>query len=160
MKILRANETDLNEILELQYLAYQSEAILLRNKNIPPLKQNLKDLQEEYKKKIFLKAIDENKKIIGSVRFFLEDDAVYIGKLIVNPSNQRQGIGTKLLLEVEKIFPDKRYELFTSSKSLKNILFYEKLGYKIFSEKTLSEDLTFVYLEKKSIVKMRLNNES
>ncbi|MBR4384305.1 MAG: GNAT family N-acetyltransferase, partial [Selenomonadaceae bacterium] len=93
--------------------------------------------------------VDNTGKIVGSVRFFSEGDTVYVGKLIVHPDFQNRGIGTNLLLEVEKIFPNKRYELFTSNKSRKNISLYERLGYKIFAEKVIAKDLTFVYLEKR-----------
>ncbi|MBQ3435245.1 MAG: GNAT family N-acetyltransferase [Selenomonadaceae bacterium] len=148
MKILRAEKDDLRDILSLQRLAYQSEAKLLGNPDIPPLKQTLPDLQAEYDEKIFLKAIDDTGAIVGSVRYLLEGDSVYIGKLIVNPAFQRQGIGTSLLLEVEKLCPNRRYELFTSNKSLRNISLYERLGYKVFAVKPATETLTFVYLEK------------
>ncbi|MBD3879028.1 MAG: GNAT family N-acetyltransferase [Quinella sp. 1Q5] len=148
MKILRADKDDLRDILSLQHLAYQSEAKLLGNPDIPPLKQTLSDLQAEYDRKIFLKTTDDTGAIVGSVRYLLESDTVYIGKLIVNPAFQGQGIGTKLLLEVEKLCPNKRYELFTSNKSRRNISLYERLGYKIFAVKPATETLTFVYLEK------------
>ena len=42
----------------------------------------------EYKKGIILKALDEKGKIIGSVRGYLEDGTVYIGKLMVHPQDQ------------------------------------------------------------------------
>ncbi|MBE5880236.1 MAG: GNAT family N-acetyltransferase [Lachnospiraceae bacterium] len=41
-----------------------------------------------------------------------------IGKLMVHPKMQKQGIGTQLLLAMEKEFQDCRYELFTSTKSI------------------------------------------
>ena len=105
-------------------------------------------MEQDYEKGIILKATDENNKIIGSVRVYCENDTVFIGKLMVNPQNQRNGIGTKLLLAIEKEYPGKRYELFTSSRSRKNISLYEKLGYRIFKEKQITEELKFVYLEK------------
>lgn len=45
--ISKANMDDLQEILNLQYLAYQSEAALFGNKDIPPLKQTLDEVIEE-----------------------------------------------------------------------------------------------------------------
>lgn len=146
--IIKADQGDLSEILELQYLAYQSEARLFDNKDIPPLKQTLVDVENEYQRGIILKALDEDKTIIGSVRAFCDNGTVYIGKLIVHPSKQGQGIGTQLLLEVEKQYPKQRYELFTSTRSEKNIALYKKLGYKIFREKQVTEELRFVYMEK------------
>lgn len=148
MNIEKANREDLQKLLDLQYLAYQSEAKLFNNRDIPPLKQTLEDVLAEHQKGIILKALDEEGKIIGSVRGYLEDGTVYIGKLMVHPQEQGKGIGTKLLLSIEKEFPGYRYELFTSTKSKRNIELYEKLGYEVFSEKKITEELRFVYLEK------------
>ncbi len=102
----------------------------------------------EYQKGIILKALDKGKTIIGSVRAFCNNGTVYIGKLMVHPSKQGQGIGTQLLLEMEKLYPNQRYELFTSTKSEKNIALYQKIGYKIFNEEQVTEELRFVYMEK------------
>lgn len=146
--IIRADKEDLSEILGLQYLAYQSEARLFNDEDIPPLKQTLADVENEYRKGIILKALEEDKTIIGSVRAFCDHETVYIGKLMVHPSKQGRGIGTLLLLEMEKQYPKQRYELFTSTRSEKNIALYKKLGYKIFDEKQVTEELRFVYMEK------------
>ncbi len=148
MIILRAEKGDLQKILDLQYIAYQSEARLFKDQDIPPLKQTLADVEKEYQKGIVLKALDDDKTIIGSVRAFCDNGTVYIGKLMVHPSKQGQGIGTKLLIEMEKQYPKQRYELFTSTKSEKNKVLYQKHGYKIFDEKKVTEELRFVYMEK------------
>lgn len=118
--------------------------------DIPPLKQTLEEVFHEYEKGIILKTLNEEGKIIGSVRGYLEDGTVYIGKLMVHPEEQGKGIGTKLLLSIEREFHGNRYELFTSTKSKRNIELYEKLGYKVFSERKITEELRFVYLEKES----------
>ncbi len=149
MTITNATEDDLQNILELQYLAYQSEAKLFNDTDIPPLKQTLQEIKEEYQRGSILKVLDENDKIIGSVRAYEDNKSVYIGKLIVHPDWQKKGIGTKLLLEVENIYPIKRYELFTSTRSENNIKLYKRLGYKIFKEESITSELCFVYLEKK-----------
>lgn len=41
-----------------------------------------------------------------------------------------------------------KQELFTSTGSEKNIALYQKLGYKIFDEKQVTAELSFVYMEK------------
>ena len=66
--ISKAKLEDLQEILNLQYLAYQSEATLLGNKDIPPLKQTLDEVIGEYHKSIILKMVDTDGPIIGSIR--------------------------------------------------------------------------------------------
>lgn len=146
--IEKAHKEDLKEILELQYLAYQSEAKLFGNMDIPPLKQTIEEVYDEFEKGTILKAIDENKVIIGPVRAYQDGGTVYIGKLLVHPKMQKKGIGTKLLLEIENEYPNQRYELFTSTKSISNIRLYERLGYKIFKEEAMSSKLQFVYLQK------------
>lgn len=148
MNIELAKQSDLNEILKLQYLAYQSEAKLLGNYDIPPLKQTIDDIRNEYENGIILKYISKENVIIGSVRAYFDKSTLYIGKLIVAPEFQGRGIGTKLLLFLEENYKVDRYELFTSSMSQKNIMLYTKLGYKIFKEEKISESLSFVYLEK------------
>lgn len=77
MNIEKAEGEDLQEILDLQYLAYQSEAKLFNNRDIPPLKQTLQELVNEYQKGVILKVVDEEGKIIGSVRGCLEDGTFY-----------------------------------------------------------------------------------
>ena len=146
--IEKAQKEDLKEILELQYLAYQSEAKLFENTDIPPLKQTIEEVYDEFQKGIILKEVDDKGVIIGSVRAYQKGRTVYIGKLIVHPKMQKKGIGTKLLLEIENEYPKQRYELFTSTKSIDNIRLYERLGYKIFKEELVSQELQFVYLQK------------
>ena len=148
MLIKKADEKDLNDILALQYLAYQSEAKICNNPNILPLTQTIEDVKVEFEKGVFLKAVNENGNIVASVRALSENGTLFIGKLIVHPDLQGQGIGTTLLNEIEQICPSKRYELFTSTKSEKNIKLYERLGYIKYKEQNLNDDLKLIYLVK------------
>lgn len=149
MTISKAHYNDLQEILDLQYLAYQSEAALFGNKDIPPLKETLEELIEEFNNGLILKMMSDDK-IIGSVRAHEEGGTAYIGKLMVHPDYRCKGYGSRLLNEIEKCFPGRRYELFTSTRSEDNIRLYQKLGYEIFDRKEISDELVFVYLEKRS----------
>ena len=148
-EIKKAEHSNLKEILQLQYLAYQSEADLFGSRDIPPLKQTIDEVVEEFNSGVILKMVDDNNTIIGSVRAQERDGTVYIGKLMVHPDHRHKGYGTMLLSEIEKCFPDKRYELFTSTRSLDNIRLYQKLGYTIFARKAVNDELEFVYMEKK-----------
>lgn len=145
--IEQAKRSDLPEILQLQYLAYQSEAALFGSRDIPPLKQTLDELNAEYDHGVILKMAGGGR-IIGSVRAREQNGTVYIGKLMVHPDYQRRGYGSQLLAAIEQLFPGKRYELFTSSRSTDNLRLYQKHGYAVFSRKAISGELTFVYLEK------------
>jgi ribosomal protein S18 acetylase RimI-like enzyme len=147
-QISKSNNNDLPIILNLQYLAYQSEAEIYNDFSIPPLTQTLSDLQEESKQSLILKAVIGNE-IIGSVRAKQSQGTCEIGRLIVHPNHQGKGIGSKLLSEIESYYPQTtRFELFTGTKSEKNLKLYEKSGYHRFKEVEVSEGITFAFLEK------------
>ena len=105
MRIERADKEDLATILQLQYLAYQSEAELFGTQDIPPLKQTLDEVAREYEAGIILRMTDEQGRIVGSVRAKELDGTVYIGKLMVHPDCRRRGLGSALLTEIENCYP-------------------------------------------------------
>lgn len=148
MKIVKADYKDLSEILKLQYLAYQSEAALFGTDDIPPLKETLEEVQEEYNSGVVLKMVSDDDSIIGSVRARENNGTVYIGKLMVHPNYRGRGYGTTLLNEIEKYFTSTRFELFTSTRSEDNIRLYEANGYKKFKQEAVTDELIFVYMEK------------
>jgi ribosomal protein S18 acetylase RimI-like enzyme len=135
-------------ILELQKLAYQSEAKLYDDFSIPPLIQTMEELEVDFNSKVFLKTQIESK-IIGSVRGYQSENTCYIERLIVHPNYQGQGIGTALMESFESCFGQvQRFELFTGNKSDRNIHLYERLGYKIFKSTEINKNLSFVFMEK------------
>ena len=149
MKIEKANASDLAEILALQHLAYQSEARLFSNQDIPPLRQTIEDLTGEYQKSgVEFWEVQSQGRIIGSVRTERVKDTVFIGKLMVLPDCQKQGIGSQMMKMLEQVHSRCRMELFTSTRSLSNIRLYEKLGYQKFREQKVNEELTLVFMEK------------
>jgi ribosomal protein S18 acetylase RimI-like enzyme len=146
--IERAKLEDAKEILDLQKLAYQSEAEIYDDDTIPPLTQTLEEVRNDFERQTFLKA-SMGGRIIGSVRAFLKEETCFIGRLIVHPDFQNQGIGTKLMNEVERHFSRaKRFELFTGQKSDRNIHLYQKLGYQVFKAETVTKELKLLYMEK------------
>jgi ribosomal protein S18 acetylase RimI-like enzyme len=139
MEINTANIEDAEQILNLQKLAYQSEAAIYQDFGIPPLTQTIENMRGQFEDHTFLKAID-GKNIIGSVRAYSESVSCFIGRLIVHPEWQRKGIGTRLMNEIEVQFPKVlRYELFTGTKSESNIGLYKKLEYKTFKKEVVDE---------------------
>jgi len=147
MEIKEAEIHDLTDILSLQKLAYQSEAKLVGDYLIPPLTQTLEGITEDLNSGVILKAV-ENSEIIGSVRMRFSENTLYIGRLIVKPINQNKGIGTALLLAAEELYPNARFELFTSDRSVKNLSLYVKNGYREFKREPLNDVVNFVFLEK------------
>ena len=150
MRIVEADKSDLKAILDLQYLSYQSEAIFLNDFTIQPLLQTYDEIEQEYAKCRFLKAEDENKEIIGSVRAYSDNGTTFVCKLFVHPKWQGQRIGEKLLLAIERECPAARYELFTSNKNMRSIRIYERIGYVKFKEQKATDVLTFAFFEKQA----------
>ena len=148
MKINRAVLEDAETILQLQKRAYLSEAKIYNDYGIPPLTQTLEEINQDFLQQVFLKAVEDGD-IIGSVRAYLEKGTVFIGRLIVEPEYQNQGIGTMLIQSIEKYFTlADRYELFTGHKSFRNLYLYQKLGYRQFKRMPVNSSLIMVFLEK------------
>lgn len=57
----------------------------------------------------------------------MENDVLYIGRLIVDPAFQNRGIATSVLKQIEKLYSDavKSYTLFTGHLSKKNLHLYK-----------------------------------
>ena len=149
MKIEKVEEKDLQEILELQKLAYKSEAEIYNDFTIPPMIQTLDEIKSDFLNQTYLKTT-LNGKIIGSVRGYIENGICFIGRLIVHPDLHNQGIGTMLISKIETIFKNVgRFEIFTGHRSQKNLYLYEKLGYRRFKSEKINKNLSMIYLEKR-----------
>ncbi len=148
IQIIPAEINDLEAILDLQKTCYLSEAELYNDFSIAPMTQDLASIQNDFQTQILLKA-ELDGKLAGSVRAFQKNESVYVGRLIVHPEVQNQGIGRKLLHAIEVEFPGcKRFELFTGFRSEKNLYLYQKQGYHEFRQEKINENLTIVFLEK------------
>lgn len=148
LEIQQADVRDAGEILILQKLAYQSEAAIYDDYTIAPLTQSLDEIGADLARQVFLKAIVDDR-IVGSVRGHEREGTCFIGRLIVHPSFQNRGIGTRLMNEIERRFPHtRRFELFTGDRSERNLYLYQKLGYRKFRSERLTDRMTIVYLEK------------
>ena len=148
MHIERATPEDAEAILHLQYSAYQREAILYDDWSIPPLTQTLGQFLAEFDDHLVLKASGAGQ-LLGSVRAHRVAGTGHIGRLMVAPAQQGQGIGTQLMAAIEAaLVPITRYELFTGDRSVRNLALYRRLGYQPFQSVRLNLRVTLVYLEK------------
>jgi len=147
--VAHAHVDDAVAILELQKLAYQSEARLYDDWKLPPLEQTLDSLRAEFAGSRVLKASD-GARIVGSVRAREAEGTCHVGRLIVAPDRQGLGLGTRLMHAIEAEFSGvARFELFTGGRSEANIRLYERLGYQRCREHVVSPAVTLVYLEKR-----------
>ena len=144
-----ASKNDAFEILEIQKQAYQGQAEIYNNYELPPLTQSLESVENEFKEQTFLKVLFHDK-IIGLVRFKISNGHVAINRMAVKPEFQNQGIGTTLLREIESRVPEAiSLQLFTGNKSTRNIYLYEKNGYKIIGKQITDQGIELLHYEKR-----------
>lgn len=147
MIILPARESDLPQILALQKAAFESEARLVENWDIPPLTQTLEHLVEEWRTCVILKALD-GQTLAGTVRARIAEGTAHIGRLAVLPQWQGRGYGSALLTAILSTAKAARYELFTSAKSERNLRLYEKFGFVPYKKAQTANGVELVWLEK------------
>lgn len=145
--ITKAKPADLQEILSLQYLAYQSEARLLNDFDIPPLKQTFQEISEEYDKGIVLKA-EYCGNIIGSVRGYCEGDTLCIGtpvkSLVPKPLVQPK-IALALTACKQLVSAVRHPPLNLGKQSCSDS---PPLHFGVHNRRQIDNNLTFIYLEK------------
>lgn len=151
IEISSATIADLPEIFILQKCAFQSEGELTGNFSIQPLIQTFDELTAEFACGFALKAsfVRDPSRIIGSIRGHISDGALHVGKLIVHPDFQNQGLGARLLSEIERFHPCSRTLLFTAALNVKNQNLYKKQGYRE-TGRRLMDSLEMVLFEKRA----------
>ena len=149
MQITRAALADAAAILELQNLAYLSEAKLYQDFSIPPLTQTLDELVGSFSRNTILKAVLRGE-IIGSVNGRMNRGRCLIGRLMVHPELQGRGVGTALMAAIEEAFPHaESCRLFTGERSESNIRLYQRLGYRIYERREIPGSFPIVFMEKR-----------
>jgi len=141
---------DAESILALQKLAFAHEGRVYDDHLLPPLRQTLAEIEDEFTRRVFLKAVVGGR-IVGSVRAHVEDGVCHIGRLVVNPDHWGQHIGTQLMHAIEHCFAGVQwYEIFTGHLSERALRLYERLGYAECDRRPASDRLTIIYLRKRA----------
>ena len=128
--IERATDEDAAEILVLQRCCWVSEAISNNSMDIPPLHEDLPTVRA-WVQQSTVWAARRGGRLVGAVRGTADGTAWQIGRLMVAPDLAGNGLGRRLLQHVEQNAPEHitRFELFTGSRSLRNIRLYTRAGY-------------------------------
>ncbi len=144
----RADKADAPSIHALRKAAGQTEAVLHGDDAFPVLQQTLEELQEEFDRKFFFKAV-VNGKVIGSIAGYLNGEMVNVDGLAVHPYFQAAGVGRRLLEVMEEAFRGaKRFEIFVGSKSTRLLQDVAQAGYQNFKTEVFTPKITWVYLRK------------
>jgi RimJ/RimL family protein N-acetyltransferase len=131
--LLRLDASDAGEILTLQRAAYVTEAQAHDDLTMPPLTQTLDQLRTELADPdVSAWGVREGGRLVASVRIRMVDSTtVEVGRLIVAPDWQGNGLGTALLLAAEDQVQSgvTAIRLFTGGRSHANQRLYKRLGY-------------------------------
>lgn len=124
-----ATEADAPEVLVLQRCCWVSEAIVNSDLTIPPLTEPLDQVRTWMPDAWVLR---DGGRLIGAVRATLDGDVWKIGRLMVAPDRQGEGLGGMLLRHAEGQAPAGAawFELFTGAASVGNLARYRHAGYR------------------------------
>ncbi|GAA4230836.1 GNAT family N-acetyltransferase [Actinomadura meridiana] len=150
VEIERAGPQDAGELMTVQRAAYVAEAQLYGDPFIPPLVESV----EQFRKvltgdAVVLKAVLDGR-LVGGVRAQFSDHTCLVGRLVVVPDLQGQGIGGRLLgaLEAEVGGRADSCVLFTGHLSEANLRLYRRLGYSETHRERVAAHLTLVHMRK------------
>lgn len=117
MLIMKAGQPDIQEINELQKLS-------------PYHDDTMPNIQEK-PNGFFLKALDEQDKIVGVIGGYSKDDTLHMTLIVVCPEYQNQGIETKLIEGAEREYPHHCFQFYVNDE-MKNVIgFLEHCGYEM-----------------------------
>ncbi len=127
--------SDAGELLTLQRACWVQEAHDNPGVAIPALQESLEDVQAWIGRGVVL-VVRAADRLVGAVRATQHGHTWDIGRVMVAPDLQGQGLGRWLLARIEEAAPADvtSYELFTGAGSLRNQRMYKKAGYRLVGE--------------------------
>ena len=148
--IERAGVADAGEILTVQRAAYLTEAQLYGDPFIQPLVESLDQLRTLLDGDTIILKATRDGRLVGSVRATVQEQTCLIGRLVVVPDLQGEGIGTRLMeaVEAEVAGSVTSLVLFTGHLSAGNLKLYKRLGYAEYRRERVSDQLVLVHLRK------------
>ena len=120
------------ELLVLQRAAYLSEAHAHADYQLPPLVESLTQIAGRLTDPDSqVVGIRDHGRLVGAVQLTHIGQIVELGRLVVAPDRQGEGLGTRLLLAADHWFEDTaQIRLFTGEHSESNLRLYTRHGYR------------------------------
>jgi len=146
IEIRTATPADAAAIADLTHRAFASQCELYGIADLPPMADTADSVRAAMIGGIVLVALD-GAQIVGAVRGELREGVCHIGRLVVEPTAQRRGIGRSLAMSIEMHFPAaERFEIFTGHRSAAPLRLYESLGFRRERVEPVAPGLELVFL--------------
>lgn len=150
VRVVPLGPEDAGEVLTLQRAAYVSEAQAYGDAHIPPLLETLESLRAGLSDGQVVSIGLRDGHRLGAVRCRLHDRVGAVGRLVVAPDRQREGLGGRLLDTVEAMVRDRvdRLAIFTGEHSAGNRRLYAAHGFSVVRRETGHGAPSMVHLDK------------
>jgi GNAT superfamily N-acetyltransferase len=132
MEIRQARSEDAVAVHEVVQGAFEEYRGVLAV-SLSALDERLEDVERAISAGRVLLAL-EGTEAVGTVRYELKPDCLYVGRLAVLPAYRKHGVGAALMAYVERLAPASgrtRIQLATRESVPGNLRFYERLGYRV-----------------------------
>lgn len=153
MEILKALETDAEELLRVQHISFEKYAIKYGDFDYNPYHMSLDRMKFNIRYRFgrYFKVVIDDKIIGGIFGFELDDPKIIkIAQFYLLPEYQGSGIGQEVLkFYLEENKNATTWYIDTILQEEYNVEFYKKMGFKIIDEEVEHEGLTFVTMLKK-----------
>lgn len=131
LTIHRASESDVQMMHGIQMRAFEEEGRRCGTPEIPPLLEQPDSILNHVTSHLALVA-KQGSTIVGCIRGVLEGQICTVRALVVEPSMQGKGIGSRLLRALEaEVRHMERINLTTNTLMEGNVKFYERHGYRV-----------------------------
>ena len=134
-ELRHAVPADVGELYTLQLCCWVQEQHANPGVRIPALHESLEDMRQSLEDWTWL-VLRRGGRLVAAARGRVEDDTWDVGRLMVAPDLQGQGLGRFMLAEIEAVAPPAvtAFTLFTGAQSLGNIRMYKRAGYRLRGE--------------------------
>ncbi len=132
LQVAAVTEADLAELLVLQRCCFAAEALALNTLDIPALRENLCELKASVGSGTNLVARRQGR-LVASVRAQQDEGYWDIRRLMVAPDQTGQGLGSRMMAEIEQRAPRQvgSFRLYAAEQNQINVSFFANLGYRV-----------------------------
>lgn len=146
VKLNISDKSEVQNVLNLQLLAYKVEADLIEFDQIPQLNDTANLIMASKETFIGYKYGEE---LTGFISCEILDEELDICRLVVHPNCFRKGVASKLLEYVLHENPEiNRYTVSTGSRNIPAIRLYEQFGFTSYQEIEVATGIYITLLEK------------